>query len=189
MAEYENAVEGALLAEEEIVEQAEAAGEASSRGHFLQYLSFYIAAISMVVAVAALLTALAADQSMDDSLANLGDVIERNGLRVELRYHEIQRDLAQISGRESLADMQPAITDVGRQLANIDFESQTLERKAEHTLKAHYVLAVGITLLQVATALAATVGITKTHHLLVPSGMFACGGLCVTVAGVVDYLA
>jgi hypothetical protein len=64
-----------------------------------------------------------------------------------------------------------------------------MEHKAAHTGKAHYILAIGITFLQMATGLAATVGITKTHHLLIPSALFAFGGVIFTVAGVVDYLA
>jgi hypothetical protein len=189
MAEYGSAVEGALLAEEEVIECAEAAEREGTSGHFHAYLSFYIAGISMIVAVAALMTALAADQSMDDSLENLAKIVERNGLRVELRYHELQKDLANISGRDATAEVQPVIAQVSQQLSTVEHATMSLESDARRTLKAHYILAVGITLLQVATALAATVGITTTRHLLVPSGMFACGGVCLTLVGVVDYLA
>lgn len=192
MADYDDAVEGSLLAEEQVIEAGEAldqGGDESGRGHFHTYLSFYISGISLVVAVAALLTALAADQSMEMTLAGLADLVESNGLRVELRCHEIQRDLAELrSGGDG--DAAPAESHtVSEQLTHAQYAGESLEREATHTGNAHYVLAVGITFLQMATALAATTGITKKHHLLVPSGLFALGGLGLTVAGAVDYLA
>ena len=189
MADYEATAEGALLAEEEMVEQAEADRGDAKQGHFHAYLSFYITAISLTVAVAALLTAMAADQSMEETLGGLTDMVRSNGLRVELRCHEIQQELAQISGRTSVAEVAPLLTDASHKLANVENESLVLRREAAHTGKAHYVLAVGITFLQIATGLAATVGITKKRHLLIPSAMFALGGLVCTAAGVVDYLA
>jgi hypothetical protein len=192
MAEYAEAVEGSLLVEEEAIEQAEILdGDPADRGaraHFHAYLSFYISAISLIVAVAALLTALAADQSMEETLDGLADMVQGNNLRVELRCHEIQRDLVAMRTGQS-NDAVADLASLSKQLDRVQLESQTLRSEALHTDKAHYVLAVGITFLQVATALAATVGITKKHTLLIPSSLFAVCGVGMTVAGALEYLA
>mgnify|MGYP001340731400 CR=1 FL=1 len=189
MAEYENAAEEALLVDSEMVEEAAGAELATSTGHFHTYISYYITAISLVVAIAALVTALAADECMDEMLGGLVELVESNGMRVEMRCSQIQQELAALTGKEATAPVKPLITDAAHKLARFEQESRSLRYEAATKNRAHYVLAVGITLLQVATGLAATVSLTKKRNLLYPSALFACGGVSLTLAGVAQFLA
>lgn len=188
MSEYEEAFESALISEEQVVEAAESENGRSQMEHFSVYVSFYITAISLVVAIAALGTAFAADDWMGETLTGLAERMDFSSLQLQARCHEIQEELASLAGHPPDATRQRQIDEIRKELAAISTARARAEQTSVIADKAHYVLAVGVTLLQIATALAAVMGITKHQHLLYASAVFASGGVYMTILGLMKFI-
>ncbi len=189
MSDYDDVVETSLMEEEQAVELSEREeGHAEPRS-LTHFLPVYITVISLVVSIAAVVMAFAADQWMNDALAEVADSVDFFTLRVEKRCQDIQQDMAVLAGRPLDAKLNEEIERTAKDLAVLEANQAAVTRDANITDRAHYVLAIGIMFLQMATALAVVIGALKRHRLIYASAILASGGAMLTIIGIVKFVA
>lgn len=188
MSEYDAEAESALVEEEQVVSAAEGNRSRPLEKRLATVVSSYISGISLLVAVVALLAAFAADDWMEDNLNRLSDKLDRNGLQTAQFHLEMKRVLAQNQGRQLDETTIQQMEKTKDRLFVVEERIAATARESRFFNRVHYVLALAITLFQLATALAAVVGITGRHQLLYASVILAVCGLSISIVGVVVFL-